>query len=58
MGGESAAGAACPHPPAKATQAKHVLGAGAHAARAAGLRARAGGPGTAPRGRPFEPFTP
>ncbi|MFI5824977.1 putative immunity protein [Streptomyces rishiriensis] len=33
----SAAGAAYLHPLAKATQVKHILGAGAHAARAAGL---------------------
>lgn len=33
----SAAGAAYLHPLAKATQVKHILGAGAHAARAAEL---------------------
>ncbi|MFF4161400.1 putative immunity protein [Streptomyces sp. NPDC001678] len=33
----SAAGAACLHPLAKATQVKHILGAGAYAARAAEL---------------------
>jgi hypothetical protein len=35
----SAAGAACLHPLAKATQVKHILGAGAHAAGAAELLA-------------------
>jgi len=41
----SAAGAAYLHPLAKATQVKHILGAGAHAARAAELVA-GGDPGT------------
>lgn len=37
MGRDGAAGAAYLHPLAKPTQVKHILGAGAHAARAAEL---------------------